>query len=169
MFDIPGLIEGAKKGLARGGLLDSAGSMIRGGFLSPAQRLELLGLLRDGCAEQRVARRANAMLLLDDGWSCEKVAKALYLDDDTVRGWRKTYVADGVEGLRRFEGGGSASYLSAEQEARLTAWIGETLPPARPARKGATPGRKAPTTRSDDACGTPRSCGNPGGRDRRCS
>ena len=58
--------------------------MIRGGFLSPAQRLELLGLLRDGRAEQRVARRANAMLLLDDGWSCEKVAKALYLDDDTV-------------------------------------------------------------------------------------
>jgi transposase len=102
--------------------------MIRGGFLSPAQRSELLGLLRDGCTEQRVARRANAMLLLDDGWSCEKVAKALYLDDDTVRGWRKTYVADGLEGLRRFEGGGSASYLSAEQEARLQAWIAETLP-----------------------------------------
>lgn len=102
--------------------------MIRGGFLSPCQRAELMGLLRDGHTEQRVARRANALLLLDDGWSCEKVAKALYLDDDTVRGWRKTYVADGLEGLRRFEGGGSASYLSAEQEARLKAWIAETLP-----------------------------------------
>ena len=102
--------------------------MIRGGFLSPCQRAELMALLRDGHTEQRVARRANALLLLDEGWSCEKVAKALYLDDDTVRGWRKTYVADGLEGLRRFEGGGSASYLSAEQEARLTAWIAETLP-----------------------------------------
>ena len=102
--------------------------MIRGGFLSPAQRSELLGLLRDGCTEQRVARRANAMLLLDDGWSCERVVKASYLDDDTVRGWRKTCVADGLEGLRRFEGGGSASYLSAEQEAQLKTFIAETLP-----------------------------------------
>ena len=102
--------------------------MIRGGFLSPRQRAELLALLRDGHSEQRLARRANALLLLDDGWSCEKVAKALYLDDDTVRGWRKTYEADGVEGLRRFEGGGSASYLSAEQEAQLKSWIAETLP-----------------------------------------
>src|SRR5271165_1982574 len=53
-------------------------------FASPA-RAELLALLRDGHSEQRLARRANALLLLDDGWSCEKVAKALYLDDDTVR------------------------------------------------------------------------------------
>ena len=73
-----------------------------------------MALLRDGHTEQRVARRANALLLLDEGWSCEKVAKALYLHDDTVRGWRKSYVADGLEGLRRFEGGGNASYLSAE-------------------------------------------------------
>jgi transposase len=102
--------------------------MIRGGFLSPRQRAELMALLRDGHTEQRLARRANALLLLDDSWSCEKVAKALYLDDDTVRGWRKTYVADGLEGLGRFEGGGSASYLSAEQESRLKAWIAETLP-----------------------------------------
>ncbi len=102
--------------------------MIRGGFLSLRQRADLMALLREGHTEQRLARRANALLLLDDGWSCEKVAEALYLDDDTVRGWCKAYVADGLEGLRRFEGGGSASYLSAEQEARLTAWIGETLP-----------------------------------------
>ena len=102
--------------------------MIRGGFLSPRQRAELMALLRDGHTEQRLARRANALLLLDDGWSCEKVAKALYLDDDTVRGWGKTYVADGLEGLRRFEGGGSASYLSAEQEAQLKTFIAETLP-----------------------------------------
>ena len=50
--------------------------MIRGGFLSPWQRSELKALLRDGDTEQRLARRANAMLLLDDGWSCERVAIA---------------------------------------------------------------------------------------------
>jgi len=102
--------------------------MIRGGFLSQSVRAELRALLRDGHAEQRLARRANAMLLLDDRWSCEEFAEALYLDDDTVRSWRKTYDVDGLEGLRRFEGGGSDGYLSAEQEGSLKAWIAETLP-----------------------------------------
>jgi len=55
--------------------------MIRGGFLLPGQRSELKARLRDGGAEQRLARRANAMLLLDDGWSCERTAETLYLDE----------------------------------------------------------------------------------------
>ncbi len=59
--------------------------MIRCGFLSAAERKELVSLVRDGLAEHRLARRANAILLLDDGLSCERVAKVLYLDDDTVR------------------------------------------------------------------------------------
>ena len=102
--------------------------MIRGGFLSPRQRSELKALLRDGHTEQRLARRANAMLLLDDGWNCERVAEALYLDDDTVRGWRKTYDEGGLESLRRFEAGGSASHLSLEQEEELRAYVREGLP-----------------------------------------
>ena len=75
--------------------------MIRGGFLSVSQRMELLALLRSGRSEQRLARRANVLLLLDDGWSCEKLAEALYLDDDTLRGWRKTYDGSGLLGLER--------------------------------------------------------------------
>jgi len=65
--------------------------MVRGGFLSPRQRAELIGLVRDGRADQRLARRANAMLLLDDGLSCEKTAKALYLDDDTGEGLAQVF------------------------------------------------------------------------------
>lgn len=102
--------------------------MIRGGLLSPSQRAELLALLRSGRTEQRVARRANAMLLLDDGWSCEKVAEALYLDDDTVRSWRKIYDGAGLAGLERFEGGGRSSHLSPAQEEALIAWVAATLP-----------------------------------------
>ncbi len=68
------------------------------------------------------------MLLLDDGWSCEEVAKALYLDDDTVRGWAKLYRQGGFEGLARYESGGSASYLTQAQEETLKAWIATTLP-----------------------------------------
>ena len=59
------------------------------------------------------------MLLLDDGWSCERAAEALYLDDDSIRGWRKTYDEAGVEGLRCFEAGGSASLLSQAQAEEL--------------------------------------------------
>jgi hypothetical protein len=46
--------------------------MIRGGFLSAVERKDLVSQVRDGLAEHRVARRANAILLLDDGWNCEQ-------------------------------------------------------------------------------------------------
>ena len=72
--------------------------MIRRGFLSVEERKELVWLARDGSAEHRVARGVNAILLLDDGLSCERVAKVLYLDDDTVRGWRKIYMSAGSQG-----------------------------------------------------------------------
>ena len=102
--------------------------MIRAGFLSPPDRAALVALMRNGSAAHRLTRRANAMLLLDDGMSCEEVAKVLYLDDDTVRSWAKLHGEGGVAGLMRFESGGSASYLSQAQEEALKAWITATLP-----------------------------------------
>jgi transposase len=105
------------------------GSMIRGGFLDETKRKELTALARDGKAEGRVVRRANALVLLDLGWSCEAVAVALLLDDDTVRGWHKLFVQHGIEGLTTFEVGGSESHLSAAQAAAVKTFVGETLPP----------------------------------------
>src|SRR5208337_5443400 len=86
---IPRLIETAKKSVAELLEIDSSWNMIRAGFLSPPDRAALVALMRNGSAAHRLTRRANAMLLLDDGLSCEEVAKVLYLDDDTVRGWAK--------------------------------------------------------------------------------
>ena len=102
--------------------------MIRADFLSPPDRAALLALMRDGSAAHRLTRRANALLLLDDGLSCEEVAKVLYLDDDTVRGWAKLYGEGDLKGLMRFESGGSASHLSQAQEEGLKGWIAEALP-----------------------------------------
>src|SRR5271157_4962322 len=102
--------------------------MIRCGFLSAAERKELVSLARDGLAEHRLARRANAILLLDDGWSCERVAEILYLDDDTVRSWRKIYDERGITGLLQFDAGGSSSRLSAAQEEALKAYVAQALP-----------------------------------------
>ena len=56
-------------------------SMIRAGFLDADTRKELTALVRDGKAQSRVKRRANALLLLDDGLSCEAIARVLYMDD----------------------------------------------------------------------------------------
>ena len=102
--------------------------MIRCGFLSSADRANLVALMRNGSAASRVTRRANAVVLLDDGWSFEQVAKALYLDDDTVRRWSKVFTSGGVEALTRFESGGSESHLSPAQEQALKAWISNILP-----------------------------------------
>jgi transposase len=102
--------------------------MIRAGFLSEEDRHDLIELARDGSAAHRLGRRANALVLLDRGWSCERVAAVLFVDDDTVRGWYQRFAADGVDGLWRFDVGGRDSFLSAEQETALVAWIGEKLP-----------------------------------------
>src|ERR1700688_1112033 len=102
--------------------------MIRPHFLDPESRRDLIELVRDGSAAHRLARRANALVLLDDGMSCASVAKVLYLDDDTIRSWHRLYQEDGIEGLASFGYEGSTCQLTAEQRDRLTAWITEALP-----------------------------------------
>ena len=102
--------------------------MICAGFLSPVDRADLTALARDGSAAHRLARRANALVLLDSGWSCEKVAGALLLDDDTIRRWHGLFIEDGLEGLTRFEAGGSSCQMNGEQQETLKAWVAAVLP-----------------------------------------
>ena len=63
------------------------GALIRGGFLGEEDRKGLIALARDGSVVCRVTRRANALVLLDAGKSCQEVAEVLLFDDDTIRGW----------------------------------------------------------------------------------
>ena len=102
--------------------------MIRGGFLTDEERTTLTELARDGLAEHRLARRANALVLLDQGWSCEQVGQALLLDDDTIRKWHRVFLEDGVDGLAGFHYGGRSCELTADQQKQLKAWVAETLP-----------------------------------------
>ena len=83
--------------------------MIRSNFLSTEGRLELERCVRCQREGHGIARRANAILLLDDGESCAQIAKFLYLDDDTIRGWYKTYRRNGWEGLALDGGQGGQS------------------------------------------------------------
>ena len=102
--------------------------MIQAGFLDPESRRDLIELARDGSAPHRLARRANALVLLDQGMSCGAVAQVLFLDDDTIRTWYRLYQQDGFDGLLSFGYDGSACRLSEPQQDKLKAWITETLP-----------------------------------------
>ena len=102
--------------------------MIRRGFLDPESRRDLIELARDGSAAHRLARRANALVLLDDGMTCAAIAKVLFLDDDTIRTWYQLYKEDGIEGLASFHREGGACRLTVEQQDKLKAWVSSTLP-----------------------------------------
>ena len=98
--------------------------MIRPGFLSSADRIELEACVRRQREDHGIARRANAILLLDDGESCARIAKFLYLDDDTIRGWYRSYRQDGWDALA-FDGWkGGQSRMRQAQEVVLSQTFG---------------------------------------------
>ena len=102
--------------------------MTRPRFLSAVDRADLIALAKDGSAEHRLARRANAVVLLDAGWSFAKVAEGLLIDDATVRTWHKLFTEGGVEGLACFDSGGSDCQFNGEQQEKLKTWVGATFP-----------------------------------------
>ncbi len=66
--------------------------------MAAEERVDLLAVVRDGLAEHRVARRANAILLVDHGMSCAKVASVLFFGDDSVHAWCRAYKLGGIPG-----------------------------------------------------------------------
>jgi len=59
--------------------------MIQIKFLSATNRFEFERCLRDHWEDYRIARRANAILVLDKGKSSAEIAEFLYPNDDTIR------------------------------------------------------------------------------------
>ncbi len=97
-------------------------------FLSAGDWADLVKIVRDGLEEHRIVRRANAILLLDKGWSYAEVAEALYIDGSTVRAWHKEFQEGGVEAIVLFDLKGGACALSPLQLNELRAWATESLP-----------------------------------------
>jgi transposase len=102
--------------------------MGKGGFLTAEDRQTLTELTRDGLAQHRLARRANALVLLDRGMRSREVASVLLIDDDTVRQWRLIFEREGIEGLTVFDFAGRQPFLSEAQEAELSAWVVAEVP-----------------------------------------
>jgi hypothetical protein len=102
--------------------------MIRGGFLKPEVRADLIALVRNGKAETRLTRRANALLLLDDGMSCTEIGES------SLPGRRHDPLLasidseNGLSWLADFGYKGRACELTTTQQDELRKWVAETLP-----------------------------------------
>ena len=72
--------------------------MKRQKFPSSKERAVLHGVMSKRKADGLEVRRANALLLYE-GKSTSYVAEALYLNAETVREWRRMFVANGMSWL----------------------------------------------------------------------
>lgn len=92
-------------------------------ILTQTERGELVARHRKE-RDKRVADRIKAVLLTDDGWSSEAIAKALFLDDSTVR----RHLADFYD-ERRLEPAhrGSEPILNHEESVRLSRHLEDNL------------------------------------------
>ena len=97
--------------------------MIRSNFLSREDRRELLSCVKRQREDHGVARRANALLLLDDGKSCVEVAQVLYLDDDAAHGWHKQYLSEVWDAVAHDGWKGGLLRLPVAQQVALCAWL----------------------------------------------
>ncbi len=99
--------------------------MITGHYLTPEQRQTLTEIVRKPTLSHGIARRANALLLLDLGMGCDEVGRVLFVSGDTVRGWHRDYTTVGLAKLLGFDWKGSEGYLTGGQKKELAAHLAE--------------------------------------------
>jgi transposase len=81
------------------------------GFLKTEDRIELLKELKLE-KSKRYADRIRVVLLLDQSWTHQKIAEALFLDESSVLNFKKRYENGGIEGLINDQYFGRISFLS---------------------------------------------------------
>jgi transposase len=96
------------------------------GFLTLEQRAELLHELRVE-RHAKYSDRIKVILLLDKGWTHEKISEALFLDEGTIRNYRKRYVEGGVLGLVTDMHSGRRCQLSPKELQLLSVKLSEEI------------------------------------------
>jgi hypothetical protein len=86
-------------------------------LLSSSELAALMSWVRSHREDLGITRRANAILLLDDGESCAPIAKFLYLDNDTIRSWYRAYQEGGWDALSTDGCKGGQSRMTSAKEA----------------------------------------------------
>lgn len=98
-----------------------------GTILSSDDRAYFLKLMRRQL-NSTVHRRVNVLLLLDDGWTVAAIAKALYLDESTVREHGSLYQTLGRQGVEFLFYAGRSPSLDEAQRAALMQWVEAAAP-----------------------------------------
>lgn len=91
---------------------------MKANFLTALERQEMIRAHKR-TRDSRVSDRMKAILLLDQGWSYERIAQALFLDDQSIRNYKQLYEDSGLGGLMNFNYLGRACKLSDNQLAEL--------------------------------------------------
>jgi len=92
------------------------------GFLTPEQRSELLYELKVE-RHAKFSDRIKTILLLDDGEKYSDIAKFLFLDEGTIRNYRKRYVEGGILGLVTDIHSGKRCHLSEKEKEQLSSYL----------------------------------------------
>lgn len=93
-----------------------------GRFLSGGQRI-ILQEAHHSSRFRKSADRIKAILLLDEGFSYQQIARILLLDDMTIRRYEKEYKQNGIDGLLECHYQGSVGLLTKKQEKELTTYL----------------------------------------------
>jgi transposase len=88
-----------------------------------AQEISILEEAHHSCRLRKSADRIKTILLLDEGYSYEKIAHILRLDDGTIRRYFKEFKTEGIDGLLEDHYHGSAGFLTSRQERELTLYL----------------------------------------------
>jgi transposase len=96
------------------------------GFLTPEQRAELLRELKVE-RHAKYSDRIKVILLLDQGETYIDIANFLFLDEGTIRNYRKRYVEGGIFGLLTDTYSGKRCRLSSKEKELLSAYLQKNL------------------------------------------
>lgn len=95
-------------------------------FLTPEQRSELLHELKVE-RHAKYSDRIKVILLLDQGKTYQSIAEYLFLDEGTIRNYRKRYVEGGILGLVVDMHSGKRCQLSPKERDILKRKLGDTI------------------------------------------
>lgn len=96
-------------------------------FLDNSERDSLKALHRAN-RDKRICDRIKTILLLDKGWSYDKVASALLLDTETVRRYYRIYMQEGKDALLVLHYKGKSPLLSDSQLEDVKTFVKEKIP-----------------------------------------
>ena len=96
------------------------------GFLSSSERSELMDELRRE-RSRKYAERLKAILLLDSGEKVSEIARFLFLDEGTVRNWKKRWTEGGIEKLINDHYVGRVSLLTDEEQEWFSAVLSSRI------------------------------------------